>query len=49
MGGSGYYRRNEDGPWYPWLMHLSVDGELVSLSLRDSTASLRAAANKIHE
>ena len=32
---SGHYRRDEDEPWYPYLMHLTADLELHALKSDD--------------
>jgi hypothetical protein len=42
---SGYYRRNESDRWHPFLMSLSENVELVSLSVRDADEKLAAAAD----
>ncbi len=42
---SGYYRRNESDWWHPFLMSLSENVELVSLSVRDADEKLAAAAD----
>lgn len=45
---SGYYRRNLDDAWHPWLMRLDEDGGMVNLSVRDSNPDLarKAAASE---
>jgi len=42
---SGHYRRNESDRWHPFLMMLSANVELVSLSVRDADEKLGAAAD----
>ena len=42
---SGHYRRNESDRWHPFLMSLSENVELVSLSVRDADEKLGAAAD----
>ena len=44
---SGYYRRNEDDRWHPYLMALDAERNLLSLKAEDSDPTLakRAAAN----
>jgi hypothetical protein len=42
---SGYYRRNESDRWHPFLMSLSENVELVSLSVRDADEKLAAAVD----
>ena len=39
---SGHYRRGPDDPWHPYLMRLDPGLSLVSLSVRDGDAKLRA-------
>ena len=41
---SGHYRRNAADRWHPFLMSLDANIELISLSVRDSDAGIRAAA-----
>ena len=45
---SGYYRRNLDDVWHPWLMRLDENGGMLSLSVRDSDPGLarQAAASE---
>jgi hypothetical protein len=38
---SGYYRRNRDDRWHPYLLDLDADVRLVSLSVRDGDDELR--------
>ena len=38
---SGYYRRNRDDRWHPFLLDLDTDVRLVSLSVRDDDEELR--------
>ncbi len=42
---SGHYQRNESDRWHPFLMKLSTNVELVSLSVRDADEKLGAAAD----
>ena len=37
---SGYYRRNDDDPWHPYLITLSADAKMLSLKVKDSDATL---------
>jgi hypothetical protein len=41
---SGYYRRDRNDQWHPYLLDLDADVQLVSLSVRDSDDALRAQA-----
>jgi hypothetical protein len=41
---SGYYRRNKSEYWHPFLMSLSENIELLSLSVRDDDEKMIAAA-----
>jgi len=41
---SGHYRRNASDRWHPFLMTLSENVELVSLSVRDADEKLAATA-----
>ena len=42
---SGYYRRDADDSWHPWLMRLDSNAGLSSLSVKDgSTEMMRRAA-----
>ncbi|MDH3362430.1 MAG: hypothetical protein OEM50_11105 [Gammaproteobacteria bacterium] len=42
---SGYYRRNEEDRWHPYLILLSKNLELHRLKVQDETLALRAAAD----
>ncbi|MDH3304419.1 MAG: hypothetical protein OEM92_04340 [Gammaproteobacteria bacterium] len=42
---SGYYRRNEEDRWHPYLILLSKKLELHRLKVQDETLALRAAAD----
>lgn len=48
---SGYYRRDEDDRWHPWLLALDVERQLVSLKIQDSDEGLieRASADALLE
>ncbi|MCH9693029.1 MAG: hypothetical protein K0U72_00810 [Gammaproteobacteria bacterium] len=48
---SGYYRRDEDDRWHPWLLALSAERQLISLKIQDKDAGLveRASANPLLE
>ena len=37
---SGYYRRNEDDPWHPYLMSLDSEAGLKSLAVKDANDRL---------
>ncbi len=41
---SGYYRRNDEDRWHPYLMALSLELSLESLKVRDSDAGLAQLA-----
>jgi len=41
---SGYYRRNDDDRWHPYLMALSPELSLESLKVRDSDSGLAQMA-----
>lgn len=44
---SGYYRREGEMRWHPWLMNLGASRELLALKIQDSNADVvaRAAAD----
>lgn len=42
---SGYYRRNADDQWHPYLITLSPDAKMLSLKLQDSDAALLERAS----
>ncbi|MEQ9561459.1 MAG: hypothetical protein RLN69_02985 [Woeseiaceae bacterium] len=42
---SGYYRRNRDDRWHPFLLDLDTGVRLVSLSVRDDDEELRERAS----
>jgi len=48
---SGYYRRNDDDRWHPFLMALNAELSLSSLKVRDSDNNLaqRAATDPLFE
>jgi len=37
---SGYYRRNAQDPWHPFLMNLDAESSLTSLAVKDSNERL---------
>ena len=37
---SGYYRRDEQDPWHPFLMNLDASSELTSLAVKDRNERL---------
>ena len=37
---SGYYRRDEQDPWHPFLMNLNASSELTSLAVKDRNERL---------
>jgi hypothetical protein len=41
---SGYYRRANGSPWYPWLMRLDNDEQLVTLKLDGNDRAIQAIA-----
>jgi len=41
---SGHYRRNSSDRWHPFLMSLTEQVELISLSVRDNDEATRTAA-----
>lgn len=41
---SGYYRRNADDPWHPYLMTLGPDHDLMQLKLKDGARALAERA-----
>lgn len=41
---SGYYRRDEDDRWHPYLMSLDTDLSLISLKIQDSDPGLARKA-----
>ncbi|MDH4055454.1 MAG: hypothetical protein OEW73_00320 [Gammaproteobacteria bacterium] len=41
---SGYYRRNADDPWHPYLMTLGADQDLMQLKVRDGARDLAERA-----
>jgi hypothetical protein len=48
---SGYYRRNEDDRWHPWLLALNAEREMLSLKIQDTDTDLinRASSNALLE
>jgi hypothetical protein len=42
---SGYYRRNEQDDWHPYLMTMTSDLELQRLKIRDEAMVVRAATD----
>lgn len=46
---SGYYRRDPDDGWHPWLMRLDENGRMLKLSVRDSDPRLARRAATIGE
>jgi hypothetical protein len=42
---SGYYRRNEEDDWHPYLMTMTSDLELQRLKIRDEAMVVRAATD----
>jgi hypothetical protein len=41
---SGYYRRDKNDAWHPWLMRMDPQLQLVSLAVRDSDPRLAGLA-----
>lgn len=41
---SGYYRREKGSPWYPWLMRLDNDEQLVTLKLDGNDPAIEPVA-----
>ena len=48
---SGYYRRDENDRWHPYLMALNADRSLIFLKLKDRDPALieRAASDSLFE
>lgn len=46
---SGYYRRNDNDAWHPYLMTLSDDHNLVSIKLKDKAFEEQAKSNLLLE
>lgn len=42
---SGYYRRNDDDRWHPYLMSISRQDELIKLKVKDNDPQLQALAS----
>ena len=43
---SGYYRRNEDDRWHPWLLALNAERKMLSLRIQDKDEALINRASK---